>query len=800
MSEEVEHSDSDSDDDINAFNKSLALITHQFNKKFGKKVFEGRREDEERRGNPERRFQKTDYQQEPRSTPHSDQKGIHFTNHDSTQQSRSQQSFQPRYPQPQRYFKPQPQAQKTESDPALPSNQNDGRCFRCGKPDHYSANCRGRLIKDEDYYKNMYKYNVKERVLVAEMEDWLSDSTSDGEEEPTNLCGMAFTDDQNDESSEDYSEQVNSPSTSDSELELDVINLTDEFQILKQKLDDEKEKRKQLTKDLNFYKREKDLLESEKREISVEKSELEENQKQKEKSFLSKFKELEKVLKVKEEEVKRSEYERLNSIALSKFFQKEREILHQTLERKKLKIKKILDAQDVHIKINSQMDTQGLGFNELDPFTGLKKTSLSSTFCKGKVQSSDCPSLDNFKRIKTSERSKTRALNFKNVAYSEVQNFPNSILKIEKETSEVFFTKPQSNDPKEIFKFNAFIKDESETSEQSTSEASTSEDEPQSSLNPDAPLYSLFSNECIRTTFEEDIKRINQENIIADLKRKESMKRIIKVSRPKKIEKPSEVVISGKAERVFLDSDSESDPEVDEQIFYRPEEVIHKKIDTIGSGILNILISVLKNKPKIPICHDFAEMCLKAKTSLELEKELQEKEKNKTITSQLYTYNPIKFTPGQKGKWQEINHSDPVCAVSNKEKRMFLNKRRQLEKKAVSQARRKEVVRNTCNIPSTNSKRNHNVSNAFNEMNSFASTSFCSVKCNCIQLLIKLKNHFRGSHCFLHQSLNKNSETKPQKKKDNTAKTSKDEKEKFQKYNQKSNKIGPIMRWVPKKI
>ncbi|KAI3718079.1 hypothetical protein L6452_18926 [Arctium lappa] len=148
---EETHTDSDSDEDISAFAKSLALTTHQFNKKFGKKVFEGRRENEERR-NPERRFQ-----QEPRFTPYSDQKGANFNHDNATQQTRPQQPFQPRYPQPQRYFKPQEQKPET-STATLPPNQNDGRCFRCGKSGHFSANCRGKLVKDQDYYKNKYKY------------------------------------------------------------------------------------------------------------------------------------------------------------------------------------------------------------------------------------------------------------------------------------------------------------------------------------------------------------------------------------------------------------------------------------------------------------------------------------------------------------------------------------------------------------------------------------------------------------------------------------------------------------------
>ncbi|KAI3729602.1 hypothetical protein L6452_18263 [Arctium lappa] len=190
-------------------------------------------------------------------------------------------------------------------------------------------------------------------------------------------------------------------------------------------------------------------------------------------------------------------------------------------------------------KIKTQMDSQGLGFNELNSFTGLEKTSLSSTFCKGKIKG---------------------------------------------ETSEILFTKPQSNNPKEIFRFDAFISNESETSEPITSDTSTSENESHSSLNPDAPLYSPSSDENIRTTFEDDVKNIWKENVMEDIRRKESMKRIIKVSRTKEIKKPIEVAISIKTKRYFLDSDSESDQEIDEHIFCKPENVIHKKIETVDSG------------------------------------------------------------------------------------------------------------------------------------------------------------------------------------------------------------------------
>ncbi|KAI3681445.1 hypothetical protein L6452_36240 [Arctium lappa] len=326
------------------------------------------------------------------------------------------------------------------------------------------------------------------------MEDWLSDSTSDGEEEPTNLCGMAFSDgDQTDEASEDNSEKVNSLYTSDSDPEIDVFKLINELMDLEQKFVEEKQKREQVTKELIFYKREKNLLESEKKDIFLEKTKLEETYKQKEKSFSEEIREIEKVLKGKEEEVNKSEYERLNSIALTKFFQKEREILHQSLDRKNLRIKSYVNAQSVFEKIKSQMDSQGLGFNELNSFNGLEKTSLSSTFCMGKVQSFESPSLNNFKRMKTSEGSKTRALNFKNTTYSEV---------------------------KDIQEFDAFISSESEIFEPSTSDTSTSENGSQSSLNPNASLYSPKSDENIRTTFEDDVERIWKENVMEDLKRK----------------------------------------------------------------------------------------------------------------------------------------------------------------------------------------------------------------------------------------------------------------------------------------
>ncbi|KAI3714929.1 hypothetical protein L6452_21891 [Arctium lappa] len=79
------------------------------------------------------------------------------------------------------------------------------------------------------------------------MEDWLSDSTSDGEEEPTNLYGMAFSDgNQTDGASEDNSEKVNSLYTSDSDPEIDAFKLINELQDLEQKFLEEKKKIEQI--------------------------------------------------------------------------------------------------------------------------------------------------------------------------------------------------------------------------------------------------------------------------------------------------------------------------------------------------------------------------------------------------------------------------------------------------------------------------------------------------------------------------------------------------------------------------
>ncbi|KAI3715191.1 hypothetical protein L6452_22163 [Arctium lappa] len=139
---------------------------------------------------------------------------------------------------------------------------------------------------------------------------------------------------------------------------------------------------------------------------------------------------------------------------------------------------------------------------------------------------------------------------------------------------------------------------------------------------------------------------------------------------------------------------------------------------------------------------------------MELEKELKEKAKNKANSSQFYTYKPIKFIPEQKGKWKEINHSGPICAVSKKEKKMLWAKKKQVEKKVISQAKKKETVRNTCNIPSANSKKiqKKHVPTVLNEIKNSTSTSSCSINCNYIQLMIKLKNHFRDYGCSRHMT------------------------------------------------
>ncbi|KAI3672487.1 hypothetical protein L6452_38576 [Arctium lappa] len=329
IADEVKESDSDDkeDEDINAFAQSIALITHQFNKRFGKKVLEKRREEKK-----EIAEETEDGSRRKNIIQSQAQLSTVIIGH-SVQLSRA--------------------------CTALPINQNEGRCFRRGKLGHFSANCKGRLIEDQDYYKNKYKYNVKERVLVAEIEDWLSDSTSDGETDPSNLYGMEVADDdQSDGSSQDNSEK---------------------------------------------------------------------------------------------------------------------------------------------------MDTLSLGFNEMDPFTGKKKTSLSSTFCIGKIQKPDFPSLEN-------------------------------------------------------------------------------------------------SN-------------------------KSCAKKIIKISKSRDSGKTSEAVTSDRIKRDFLDFDFDFDSEVDEQIFCTLEKVIHKNKHTVGSGILIKPVPISKEKPRVPICPNFLDMCLKAKTSLEWEREMKEKAK-----------------------------------------------------------------------------------------------------------------------------------------------------------------------------
>ncbi|KAI3692958.1 hypothetical protein L6452_32783 [Arctium lappa] len=122
--------------------------------------------------------------------------------------------------------------------------------------------------------------------------------------------------------------------------------------------------------------------------------------------------------------------------------------------------------------------------------------------------------------------------------------------------------------------------------------------------------------------------------------------------------------------RDFLDSESESSS-VKTETSSVELEVAPCTLEEckLSSGILNRMVTPKRRSVGIPICSNFLEMCLQAKTSLELEKLI----KGKVLSSQnpkalkLTKSFQEKFTWQQKEKWLKNNKSLTSVVVISKE-------------------------------------------------------------------------------------------------------------------------------------
>ncbi|KAI3692957.1 hypothetical protein L6452_32782 [Arctium lappa] len=160
----------------------------------------------------------------------------------------------------------------------------------------------------------------------------------------------------------------------------------------------------ELENKLAFYEQETRLLTQEKDKLYDEKKSLVAEHISKKKYLKEKDALLDKALKSKIKELK-DKSDKLNVVSLKNFFQKEREVIHQDLLDRDLLTRKYQDAQKVHEKVNSQVGRRGIGFTDIDPYTGNKRNkSLANIFCPGKFLKPSLPNLTStFKRRRTSD-------------------------------------------------------------------------------------------------------------------------------------------------------------------------------------------------------------------------------------------------------------------------------------------------------------------------------------------------------------------------------------------------------------
>ncbi|XP_022023630.1 uncharacterized protein LOC110923883 [Helianthus annuus] len=86
-------------------------------------------------------------------------------------------------------------------------------CYKCKQKGHYASECKNKKLKDVAYYEKKLEEDKKQQKvsLIAGTDTWLSDDSSDEEEEMANFCLMAL-----------FGEQ---PETSEQKINLDNLDL-----------------------------------------------------------------------------------------------------------------------------------------------------------------------------------------------------------------------------------------------------------------------------------------------------------------------------------------------------------------------------------------------------------------------------------------------------------------------------------------------------------------------------------------------------------------------------------------------
>lgn len=233
----------DSDEDLRRFAENLGLLTSTFNKQFGKKKFYSK--------------PKSDCYKADKYKVRTEKKA---------------------------YEREEKREEKEKDD------EQNNRCFNCGKPGHFAKDCRFKKVNDSKYYTRkaqLVKSKEKGKVLMAEEENWLEDTSED---EAANFTQVHYNfmaklnDDANttEEINFDAESEVRNSSEPDNDYSDEVQSLMSQIDFMKSEFDILKEKLKQERNLVIRFRNENTLnkclaedKEKEKIQIRAEKAKLE---------------------------------------------------------------------------------------------------------------------------------------------------------------------------------------------------------------------------------------------------------------------------------------------------------------------------------------------------------------------------------------------------------------------------------------------------------------------------------------------------------------------------------------------